>query len=349
MEEEITAGISELSMCIVRHLRELSVYRFISPSQVKIASHSVGKESICSISTNVRKKTKASHIEELDAIDSTVKDSEGLETVCKGAAEVQRGHPQERENIFQGIGQPTVVLAPGRTIPKAKRAAATAAGLTEKTFIGKRCYQLSHRTDTYPAACSPVCNTKGRLCRTILNAIDIADRKQAELVETFCVRERRFHRILDTQEDAISMHGPEKNGMPGAFTEVNNGASERVGHSRWRDRSLRPLDMNAPEEVNDIPELLHELLQKGAVLLVMKSGRNDSLKFLKELRKNYPQVPVIPVTGYREELVRAVQVGLRIDASFHGEEPLTLPAHVQRLKLARSLGTPWEKEKGGQV
>jgi len=85
------------------------------------------------------------------------------------------------------------------------------------------------------------------------------------------------------------------------------------------------------------------------VLLDMKLGTGSGLDVLKTIRRDHRNLPVVLVTGYREDTARAVQAGLRINAytclykPFKVEELLNILSHIQRQELGRLLGKPVEK------
>lgn len=116
---------------------------------------------------------------------------------------------REWENIFQAIGQPTIILDPEHNILSANRATVTAAGLSKEDVVGKKCYEIFHGTSrppdscplekmlhsgkleteamelealggVYLVSCTPVLDDEGRLQKVIHIATDITERKRIE-------------------------------------------------------------------------------------------------------------------------------------------------------------------------
>ena len=75
----------------------------------------------------------------------------------------------------------------------------------------------------------------------------------------------------------------------------------------------------------------------------MKLDRIGGLKVLKEIRARYPHLPVILVTGYREEMAVAIEAARQIGAyaclykPFEIEELLQLLTQVRHQELGRIL------------
>jgi len=89
------------------------------------------------------------------------------------------------------------------------------------------------------------------------------------------------------------------------------------------------------------------------VLLDMKLNHLNGLDVLQEIRKLYPKLPVILVTGYRDEMAAAINTALEINAFTCMYKPLQLEkllstlGDIHRQELCRILGRPdLKKEKG---
>ncbi len=101
------------------------------------------------------------------------------------------------------------------------------------------------------------------------------------------------------------------------------------------------------------PHGLAETLSPDAqvVLLDMKLNHISGLDTLKEIRARYPHLPVILVTGYREEMAPAIEAALKIDAYTCLYKPLQIETFLQLLtevrhqELGRVLGQPVRKRK----
>jgi len=135
--------------------------------------------------------------------------SETLEQqVEKRTSEILRTR-KDLVNIFQAIGQQTMILDPQHTVISANRATVTALGRSEQELVGKKCYELIHGASsppegcpmekmltsghfettemevealggTYLVSCTPVFDEAGRLEKVIHIATDITERKKAE-------------------------------------------------------------------------------------------------------------------------------------------------------------------------
>ncbi|MBU0479421.1 response regulator, partial [bacterium] len=86
------------------------------------------------------------------------------------------------------------------------------------------------------------------------------------------------------------------------------------------------------------------------VLLDMKLNGLSGLDVLKEIRERCPSLPVILVTGCREEMAQSIEAALKIGAytclykPFQIEELLQLLAEINRQKLALILGLTIKKK-----
>jgi len=116
---------------------------------------------------------------------------------------------EEWENIFQAIGHPTLILDPNHKIITANLAAIKATGRSTAELVGKKCWEIFHRTSHPPpscpcekmlrsghletvemeiealggiflVSCTPVLNADGKLEKVIHIATDITERKCAE-------------------------------------------------------------------------------------------------------------------------------------------------------------------------
>lgn len=97
-------------------------------------------------------------------------------------------------------------------------------------------------------------------------------------------------------------------------------------------------------EVPDPRNLADKLKPEGEVVLLdMKLNDLEGLEVLKEIRKVYPYLPVILVTGYREEMAKAIEAALKISAyaclykPFQIDELIQLLSQIQHWQWARVL------------
>ena len=76
----------------------------------------------------------------------------------------------------------------------------------------------------------------------------------------------------------------------------------------------------------------------------------NGLDILRQIRERYPYLPVILITGYREEMAEAIETGLTINAHSYFYKPLRIEALLQALtqidrqELSRRLGRPIKKK-----
>jgi two-component system, cell cycle sensor histidine kinase and response regulator CckA len=90
--------------------------------------------------------------------------------------------------------------------------------------------------------------------------------------------EARYRLLFDAGSDAVYVHaGPEADGLPGRYIEVNDIACKRLGYSREEFLKLRPLDINPPEMREAAPAVIARLLKDKHYLWegvhVAKDGR----------------------------------------------------------------------------
>ena len=92
------------------------------------------------------------------------------------------------------------------------------------------------------------------------------------------------------------------------------------------------------ELLNSLDEDIH------VILLDMKLGETNGLDVLKKIKKKDPHIPVILVTGYREEMAESIQKALSIDAYTCLYKPLQIEALIETItevyhqELGRTLG-----------
>jgi len=100
---------------------------------------------------------------------------------------------------------------------------------------------------------------------------------------------------------------------------------------------------------SDLPD---KLVSEGQVVLLdMKLNSINGLAVLKEIRKQYPHLPVILMTGYREEMAQAIEAALEVNAytclykPFQIEELLQVLTEIHHRELGRVLGRPARKRR----
>ncbi|MGA2094156.1 MAG: PAS domain-containing protein, partial [Sedimentisphaerales bacterium] len=71
----------------------------------------------------------------------------------KGAETEFRAAEQEWEDIFQAIGHPSFILGPDHKILACNQAVAKVTGKPTEYFLGKKCYDVFHKTNEPPKTC----------------------------------------------------------------------------------------------------------------------------------------------------------------------------------------------------
>lgn len=109
-------------------------------------------------------------------------------------------------------------------------------------------------------------------------------------------------------------------------------------------------------EVSDPSMVLENLVPNGQIVILdMKLNRTNGLAVLKEIREKYPHLPVVVVTGYRQEMAAAIEAALSIGAytclykPFGIEELLKVLADIRKQELNRALGQPVRKRRQGDL
>ena len=106
-----------------------------------------------------------------------------------------------------------------------------------------------------------------------------------------------------------------------------------------RSRGFGVTEMADPK---DVMETLKPHSQ--VVILDMKLNGMNGLDLLKEIRERHPHLPVILVTGYRNEMAQAIEAALKINAytclykPLQIEELLELLTEIHHQELAHVLG-----------
>ncbi len=85
-------------------------------------------------------------------------------------------------------------------------------------------------------------------------------------------------------------------------------------------------------------------------IMVADDSRDATIEVLKEIRQQFPHLPVIMVTGYGEEMTKQIKAALKINAyaclykPFEIDELLKLLIEVRHQELGRILGRPANKK-----
>jgi two-component system response regulator HydG len=107
---------------------------------------------------------------------------------------------------------------------------------------------------------------------------------------------------------------------------------------------LRQRGFNVAQITDPYAEVELMASEAQMILLDMKLNGRGGLEVLKEIRARYPSLPVLLVTGYRQEMAAAIQAALEINAYACLYKPLEIPdlleklAQLQLTHLRRALG-----------
>ncbi len=110
---------------------------------------------------------------------------------------------------------------------------------------------------------------------------------------------------------------------------------------------LRGFEVIKITDPRDVVNKIGEDMQ--VLLLDMRLNELNGLDILKEIRRRYPNLPVILVTGYREEMGSMVEEALSISAYTCLYKPLQIEELVEVLRevhhkgLGKVLGQPFRK------
>ncbi|MFZ0932418.1 MAG: PAS domain S-box protein [Syntrophobacteraceae bacterium] len=90
---------------------------------------------------------------------------------------------------------------------------------------------------------------------------DITERKLAEAA--IRKSEERYRLLFNSANDAFFVHLGPTGGFPGRFIEVNDVGCKRLGYSREELLQMSPLDIDAPDTIANIPQIMEHLTTQG--------------------------------------------------------------------------------------
>ena len=198
----------------------------------------------------------------------------------------------------------------------------------------------------------------------ILSDVDMPGISGVELYRAIKARQPDLPVVLMTaySTDGLVKEGLEEGAMATVTKPLDINALFSFFSALSRERSIVNVDDN-PEFGKILGEAMRERgftvsqmtdphgvverirTEEEVVLLDMKLKDTNGLEVLKGIRERYPHLPVILVTGYREEMAQAIEAALKIDAyaclykPFQLEELLELLKQVHHQQLSRILGT----------
>jgi PAS domain S-box-containing protein len=101
--------------------------------------------------------------------------------------------------------------------------------------------------------------------KSVITAVrDITERKRTQ--QALAESEKRYRLLFNNVNDAVFVHEGPRDGFPGRFVEVNNTACERLGYTREELLQMSPPDIDAPETLKALPEIMKKLLANGHML-----------------------------------------------------------------------------------
>lgn len=122
---------------------------------------------------------------------------------------------------------------------------------------------------------TPIKDGKGNIKGVIGIFWDITEQKRGE--EALKGSEEKYRVLFNSTNDALFVHRPTPEGMPGKFIEANDVACQRYGYTREEFLNLSPLDLSTPEDLPNIPVRQKKLLAEKHVIFekvqVTKEGR----------------------------------------------------------------------------
>jgi PAS domain S-box-containing protein len=126
----------------------------------------------------------------------------------------------------------------------------------------------------------------GELLGAVVSFSDITKRKQAE--EELFEKENRYRLLFNNVSDAVFVHEVSKDTyMPGRFIEVNEIACRYLGYSREELLQMSVPQIDAPETLENVPNILKELFAEGHAMWegmhVSKDGRKIPVEISNQL------------------------------------------------------------------
>lgn len=128
-----------------------------------------------------------------------------------------------------------------------------------------------YREVTFEVSAAPVAVLEESGVFVTLEDITARKKMQNELL----LSETKFRQIFNGVKDAIFLHYLNSDGSFGNFFEVNQAAVDMLGYSREELLTLSPVDIDAPEDLHIIPNVLNDLSQRGNSTFEMRQIAQD--------------------------------------------------------------------------
>lgn len=224
-------------------------------------------------------------------------------TERKKAEEAYRTSEKEKSFILDTMKELYAYYTTDLEIIWVNRAAADLVGLNREALVGRRCYTIWHRRATPCPSCPalkaiaerrvqeaeittpdgkewlmrgfPVFSEEGSIIGAIEFAQDITAQKRTE--RELRNNEDTLRIIFNNVKDAIYIHSIGGEGLPGKILEVNQVAIDMFGYNREEFLKLTILQLIADELRDQLPELMHELIESNSLtsdsIYVTKEGK----------------------------------------------------------------------------
>ncbi len=124
-------------------------------------------------------------------------------------------------------------------------------------------YRKDGRTIPISYSSRPIVDM-GKITGAVICFKDISERKRTEV--RLQNSEERLRILFNGINDAVFVHEGSVNGIPGRFIDVNDSACKRLGYSRNEFLTMSPIDIDAPEIIPNIPQVMERLYRNGYVM-----------------------------------------------------------------------------------
>lgn len=106
--------------------------------------------------------------------------------------------------------------------------------------------------------------------------VDITERIQTE--KALKESEERYRMLFENANDALFVHSITSEGLPGKFIQVNEVACERLGYTREELLQMSPVQLDAPENRKNIPDIMEKLRRENHVVFETNHMAKDGRK-----------------------------------------------------------------------